>query len=190
MTIITIFGTGKMGAAIAALAGRASAQVQSISHREAVRKIAGDIVVLAVPYPALVGIADQYRDQLAGKTVVDITNPVDFATFSPLSIPAGSAAQELAQSLPNSRVVKAFNTNFAGTVATGTVGNGPTLVLIAGDNAEAKTAVIDMVTRSGALGVDAGPLTRAHQLEGLGLLQMGLAASGGLPWTGGLTLAT
>jgi predicted dinucleotide-binding enzyme len=190
VTTITIFGTGNMGSAIAALAGRAGAQVQSISHLEPAAQIDGDIVVLAVPYPALAEIAAQYGEQFTGKTVVDITNPVDFATFSPLNIPAGSAAQELAETLPTAHVVKAFNTNFAATLATNTVGSSPVTVLVAGDSAEAKGALIELVTGSGAKGVDVGPLARAHQLEGLGFIQLGLAVSGSLPWTGGFTIAS
>lgn len=46
--------------------------------------LSGDIVVLAVPYEELDGIALDYRDQLVGKVVVDITNPLDFDTFDSL----------------------------------------------------------------------------------------------------------
>lgn len=41
----------------------------------------GDLVIMAVPYPALADLADQYGDQLAGKVVVDITNPLNFETW-------------------------------------------------------------------------------------------------------------
>ena len=83
----------------------------------------GDIVVLAVPYPAVADVIAKRADQLAGKVVVDITNPLNFETFDSLTVPAdGSAAAEIAAALPQSRVLKAFNTTFAATLASGTVG--------------------------------------------------------------------
>ena len=84
----------------------------------------GDIVVLAVPHPAVERDPDRVRgEQLAGKIVVDITNPLDFATFDGLVVPAdGSKADEIATALPESAVLKAFNTNFAATLGGGTVG--------------------------------------------------------------------
>jgi predicted dinucleotide-binding enzyme len=74
----------------------------------------GDVVVLAVYYPDARGAVEQYRDQLSGKVVVDITNPLN-ETFDGLVVPPdGSAAQELAKLAGDARVVKAFNTTFAG----------------------------------------------------------------------------
>ena len=70
-----------------------------------------------MPYPALAGIVATYGPQLAGKTVVDITNPLNFETFDSLTVPAdSSAAAELAAALPSSKVLKAFNTTFAATL--------------------------------------------------------------------------
>lgn len=189
MTSITIFGTGNMGQAIAGVLARGGADIQHGSSDTDAR-IAGDIVVLAVPYPALAAIADSYGDQLAGKTVVDITNPLDFSTFDALVVPVGSsAAAGLQERLPEAKVLKAFNTNFAATLASGTVGGQPTTVLVAGDDAAAKTALIDAVQAGGLAAIDAGALSRAHELEALGFLQLTLAASEKIGWTGGFTLA-
>jgi predicted dinucleotide-binding enzyme len=95
----------------------------------------GDIVILAVYYPAVKDIIAQYADKLAGKIVVDITNPLNVETFDSLVVPAdSSAAAELAAALPSSRVLKAFNTNFAATLGEKSVGPNPTTVLIAGDD--------------------------------------------------------
>ena len=81
---------------------------------------------------------------------MDITNPLNFETFDSLVVPAdGSATAELAAELPQSRVVKAFNTNFAATLASGTVGDIPTTVLIAGGDAEAKSLLAQIVTAGG-----------------------------------------
>jgi 8-hydroxy-5-deazaflavin:NADPH oxidoreductase len=100
-----------------------------------------------------------------------------------------SAAAELAAALPDSKVVKAFNTNFAATLAAGTVGDQPTTVVLAGDDADAKRVVSDLVTGAGLRALDAGTLRRARELEALGFLQITLAAGGQLPWTGGFIAA-
>jgi 8-hydroxy-5-deazaflavin:NADPH oxidoreductase len=134
----------------------------------------GDVVVLAVPYPALTDVVDAHRDALAGAVVVDITNPVDFSTFTPLQLDAGSAAQEVAAAVPDAKVVKAFNTTFAGTLVEGTVSGQPLDVFIAGDDDGAKATVTQLVEDGGMRAVDAGPLARAHELEALGYLHMAL----------------
>lgn len=87
--------------------------------------------------------------------------------------------------MPDSRVVKAFNTTFAGTLAAGTVGPLTTTVLIAGDDAEAKATLAEIVTSGGLNAIDAGTLTRARELEALGFLQMTLAGNEKVSWTGG-----
>ena len=73
-------------------------------------------------------------------------------------------------------MLKAFNTNFAGTLAAGTVGDLPTTVLIAGDDADAKSLLAGIVTSGGLKAIDAGSLSRARELEALGFLQITLAA--------------
>ena len=127
------------------------------------------VVVLAVPHPAVAGILAARGEQLAGKIVVDPTNPVDFETFDGLVVPADSSkAAEIAAALPSSKVVKAFNTNFAATLVAGTVGINPTTVLLAGDDAVAKATVASIVTDGGLAVIDAGSLRRARELEAVG----------------------
>lgn len=189
MTSVTIFGSGNMGSAIDAVLAAGGATVQHLTSSDTAGTVNGDLVVLAVPYPALSDIASHYADQLSGKIVVDITNPLNFETFDELTVPAGSsAAAELAQALPNSSVLKAFNTNFAATLTTGTVGTTPTTVLIAGDDTDAKATLIAAVTAGGLNAVDAGSLNRAHELEAIGFLQLTLAATEKIGWTGGFGL--
>jgi 8-hydroxy-5-deazaflavin:NADPH oxidoreductase len=190
MAQITILGTGSMGTAIAAVAARGGHTVQPLGSGDTATPVSGDVVVLAVPYPALSGIVEQRGEQLAGKVVVDITNPLDFSTFDSLVVPAdGSAAAELAEALPASRVVKAFNTNFAATLASGSVGDVPTTVLVAGDDVDAKQALIGIVTSGGLRAVDAGSLARARELEAVGFLQLTLAVGEKVGWTGGFAVA-
>jgi hypothetical protein len=190
MTKATIFGDGNMGTAIAGILTEGGATVEHITTADQGEgTVVGDLVILAVPYPALDAIVAAYGEQLTGKVVVDITNPLNFETFDSLTVPAGSsAAAELAAKLPSSRVLKAFNTTFAATLGSKSVGGHPTTVLIAGDDAEAKTTLADAVTAGGLAAVDAGGLNRAHELEALGFLQLTLAASGKTSWAGGFAL--
>jgi len=190
MTSVTIIGTGSMAQAIGGLLADGGSSVAYVSHDEVGRApITGEVVVLAVPYPAINGIVDAYRDQLGGKVVVDISNPLDFATFDSLVVPVGSsAAAELQTSLPDSSVLKAFNTTFAGTLVAKAVGPVQTTVLIAGDDSAAKKTLAAAVEAGGVAAIDAGSLARAHELEAIGFLQLTLAVGEKLPWTGGFAV--
>jgi NADPH-dependent F420 reductase len=190
MTHISLIGKGNMGQAIAGIATKGGHTVELFDSKDRDKPVTGDIVVLAVPYPAVSDVIATHGDALAGKIVVDITNPVDFQTFDSLVVPPdGSAAAEIAAALPQSRVLKAFNTTFAGTLASGGVGPLPTTVLIAGDDADAKSALADVITAGGLRAVDAGSLRRARELESLGFLQLTLAAGEKISWTGGFAVA-
>lgn len=138
--------------------------------------ISGDLVVLAVWFDAARSALEQYGDELAGKVIVDISNPVDVETFDGLVTPPdSSAAEELAKRAPEgARVVKAFNTTFAGTLVEGRVGDQPLDVFIAGDGEDAKEMVRELVRSSGLNPIDAGPLRRARELERLGFLHMAI----------------
>ena len=189
---ITVIGTGNMARGIATraiaggyavtLLGRDSAQARSLADElsgdvrtgQVGDPLAGEVVVLAIPYAAVEEVLDRYRNELDGKAVVDITNPVDWDAFEPLRLEAGSAAQEIASRAPGARVVKAFNTTFAGTLVDGTVAGQPLDVLIAADDEQAKQTVSEIVSAGGLRPIDAGPLRRARELEALGYLHMAL----------------
>jgi NADPH-dependent F420 reductase len=186
MSHLSIIGTGNMGQAIAAVAGRGGHTVQLLGENDVETAVNGDIVVLAVPYPAVASVLEQRGAQLEGKIVVDITNPLNFETFDELTVPSdSSAAAEIAAKLPGSKVVKAFNTTFAGTLAAGEVGDLTTTVLIAGDDADAKSTLAGVVASGGLKAIDAGALKRAREMEALGFLQISLAANEKVSWTGG-----
>lgn len=204
MTSISIIGSGKMGGAIAEVAARAGASIQIIKRSatspSAARPgfdygvlgddLTGDLVVLAVPYGAYSSILDHYRDQLASKVIIDISNPIDFSTYDQLTSPADSStAAELATQLPEgTAVVKAFNVNLGDTLTSGTNGTTVTTVLFAGDFAEAKMAVAELIEAAGMRAVDVGPLTRARELEAMGFLQIIMAALGKTRYESGFTL--
>lgn len=192
MATFTIFGTGNMANAIGGLLAHGGATVEYLSHEQASSGSAavnGDTVVLAVPYPSVSGIIEAFGAQLGGKTIVDITNPLNFETFDELVVPAGSsAAVEIQKALPEAQVVKAFNTNFAATLSAGKVGESKTTVFVAGDDAQAKTGLIDAVKSAGVAAVDVGALKRAHELEAIGFLQLTLAVGETISWAGGFAL--
>jgi 8-hydroxy-5-deazaflavin:NADPH oxidoreductase len=186
MAHLSILGTGNMGQAIAAVAGRGGHTVQLLGSTDTDTAVTGEVVVLAVYYGSVADVIAQRGEQLAGKIVVDITNPVNVETFDSLVVPAdGSATAGIAAALPQSRVLKAFNTTFAGTLAAGTVGPLPTTVLIAGDDTDAKSTLAAIVISGGLHAIDTGSLARARELEALGFLQISLAANDKVSWTGG-----
>jgi hypothetical protein len=191
---VTIIGTGNMARGVGSrvvagghsltVVGKDSQSAQAVvadiggegSVKTAVSSdpLEGDVVVLAVYYPDARRAVEQYGDQLAGKIVVDITNPVN-DTVDGLVVPAdGSATQELASLGTGARFVKAFNTTFAGTLTAGEVAGHELDVLIAGDDEEGKATVAALARDGGLNPIDAGPQKRARELEALGLLHMTL----------------
>lgn len=204
MTSISIIGSGKMGGAIAEVASRAGASVQIVKrtadspssarpefeHSVMGDELTGGMVVLAVPYAAYDGILERYRDQLSTRVIIDISNPIEFTTYDRLTSPADSStAAELAKRLPEgASVVKAFNVNLGDTLTSGTNGTTPTTVLYAGDYADAKMQVAALIEAAGMRAVDAGPLTRARELEAMGFLQIIMASLGQTRYESGFTL--
>jgi len=191
MAHVSIIGTGNMANAIGGVLADGGSDVKYITQDQTgTAPLTGEIVVLAVPYPAVDSILAKYGDQFDGKIVVDITNPLNFDTFDSLTVPVGSsAAAEIQSKLPEATVLKAFNTTFAGTLVGKQVGNLSTTVLIAGDNATAKRSLAAAVEAGGVSTIDAGSLSRAHELEALGFLQLTLAAGEKISWTGGFAVA-
>ena len=108
-------------------------------------------------------------------SIIDISNTFN-ADATALVTPDGtSGAQQIAKAAPASaHVVKAFNTVFGHLLAQGR----PLDVLIAGDDAQAKTRVSAFIESLGLRPLDTGDLAMAHWLEGAGLLMIGLAGHG------------
>jgi len=149
----------------------------------------GDVVILAVWYTAGKELVEQLGSKLAGKIVVDISNPLN-STYDGLGIPADTSwPEELAKAAPAGvKFVKAFNTTFAGTLVAGNAAGQTLDVFIAGDDAGAKKTVAQLVTDGGLTPVDVGALQRARQLEGLGLLGITLQGPLNLNWSSGWRL--
>jgi 8-hydroxy-5-deazaflavin:NADPH oxidoreductase len=205
---ITIVGAGKMGRGIGtrAVAGGHDVEIVDRDPSEAAKlaeelggsataleegaPFGGEIVVFAVYYPGIKDAVRQYADQLAGKVVVDITNPVDTETWDRLATPAGkSSAEEVAELVPaGTQVVKAFNTTFGNTLIEGKVDGQQLDVFIAGDDEGAKEKLSKLVSGGGLRPVDVGPLVRAQELEHLGLLHITLQEPRGLGFASALKL--
>jgi predicted dinucleotide-binding enzyme len=102
MSHVSIIGGGNMGQAIATIVTKGGHTVEVFNSNDADKPVTGEVVFLAVRYPAVANVLAQRGDQLAGKVVVGITkNPLNFETFDSLVVPADtSAAAEIASSLP------------------------------------------------------------------------------------------
>ena len=195
MSSITLIGTGNMARTIGtlAVAGGNTVEVMGRDQSKAddLAKVlggatagrwgaapAGDIVITALLYDGVVPAVAQYGDALAGKVIVDISNPFN-ATFDGLAhSEETSIAQEVAKVAPASAsVVKAFNTIFRNVLEKGRPN-----VFIAGDNALAKAGVAAFIESLGLRPLDVGGLKMAHWLEGVGVVTVGLAGNGVGHW--------
>jgi NADPH-dependent F420 reductase len=143
----------------------------------------GEVVVLAVWYGTNIELAKQLGIKLAGKVVVDIANPLN-STFDGLATaPDSSSAEDVAKAIASgAKVVKAFNTTYAGTLLAGQVAGQPLDVFIAGDDAEAKNKVAELVKDGGMRPIDTGPLSRARQIEGMQFLHIVTQGTLGTNW--------
>ncbi|WP_326597857.1 NADPH-dependent F420 reductase [Streptomyces sp. NBC_01803] len=169
---------------------RRAAPGGDVERSDAIAVEDADLVVLAVPYPAGRAVAAEYGTALVGSVLVDISNPVDFATLDSLTVPAGTSAAEqiAAEAAPGVPVVKAFNTTFAATLVDGQVAGRPLDVLIAGDDEDGKRAVAGLASSGGLRPLDIGPLRRARELEGLQLLHMAAQERLGLNWSSAVAI--
>jgi NADPH-dependent F420 reductase len=130
---------------------------------------AADVVLVAVPWDGHAATLTALSDELAGKLVIDIVNPLEFDERGPVTIPVaeGSAAEQAQSLLPGSRVVGAFHHVSAKHLLDESPGV-DTDVLVCGDDRAAKDRAIALAERiSGVRGIDAGPLRLARILEDL-----------------------
>lgn len=148
----------------------------------------GDMVVLALWYGTNIDVAKQLEEKLAGKVVVDIANPVNSTYDGLVTAPDSSSAEDVAKAASNSKVVKAFNTTYAGTLHQGEVDSQPLDIFIAGDDAQAKEKVAQLVRDGGMRPVDAGPLSRAREIEGMQLLHIVTQGVLGTNWASAIKI--
>ena len=205
--IIAIIGAGGVGRSLATAFRRAGHDVIVTSRdAEAAAAVAADtgatavgtsleaaasadVVVLAVPFASSgEAVAREVAPAIAGKIVVDVTNPLK-PTFDGLLTEDGpSAAERFATWLPGAHVVKAFNTLFAADQTDPIVAGVQLDGFVAGDDPGAKALVLGLVRSVGLRPIDAGPLARARELEALAWLNISLQASLGNTWRTGWKL--
>jgi 8-hydroxy-5-deazaflavin:NADPH oxidoreductase len=193
MTTISIIGSGNMATTIGTRAAKHGHTIEIMSRNTAKAQAvadqigngttvgtygatpAGDIVIVAVLYQGAVDVVTHYGDALAGKILVDITNPFNADASGLVTTEGNSVTQQIAAAAPEgTHVVKAFNTIFRGVLAD----DKPLDVFFAGDNAEAKTRFAAFLESLGMRPLDTGGLEMTYVLEWAGILIMGLARNG------------
>lgn len=141
----------------------------------------GEVVILAVPYLAVKEIITNYRHKLAGKVVVDVTNPLQ-ADWSPVVLGAeNSAGEEVARLLPEAKVVKAFNTIFADVMkAEKLVFDGANITaFVCGDDASANAIIVNLASQMGLDALAVGDMKNARYLEAVAHLNIQIAVGMG-----------
>jgi 8-hydroxy-5-deazaflavin:NADPH oxidoreductase len=203
---VAIIGAGNVGKALATSLSRAGHDViitsrdpedatgiaaatgARIAPTNAAAAADADVVIPAVYFADIAEVAGEIATAAAGKPVVDVTNRISFGANGAEIDSTSSNAEELAALLPNSPVVKAFNTLLAShqvdPITDGVQLDG----FVAGDDAAAKAKVIELVRSIGLRPVDVGPLARARQLEGLAFLNMALNIENEGSWQSGWKL--
>lgn len=202
---LAIIGTGTVGRALGTSLGRAGHDVTFAARdAEKTRLVAAelgaraaasaadaaqaaDVIVLAVPYGALGAVAGEIRDRVAGKVVVDVTNPIK-ADYSGPALATGSGAERLAELLPEARVVKAFNTLFATIQADPGTLDTPLDALYATDDATAGATLAGLLRSIGFRPVHVGALAAARELEALAWLNIRLQMTTGGDWRSSFVL--
>jgi 8-hydroxy-5-deazaflavin:NADPH oxidoreductase len=147
-------------------------RVAAVDHAGAT---GADVVLLALWHRDAVAFARRHAGALAGRIVVDIANPFtdDFTDFF---LPEGtSAAEVLADAVPEARVVGAFKNTFWPVLDDPGFADGPSDVLVTGDDDEARRTVADLLAPLPFRVLDAGPLAANRTIERMTLLGRQLA---------------
>jgi 8-hydroxy-5-deazaflavin:NADPH oxidoreductase len=141
-----------------------------------------DIIVMAVPYTAEKEIATRIKEVANQKVVISISNPLNENYDALVTPPDTSAAEELQKLMPNSKVVKAFNTVFASVFTTPEIDGKQVDVLIAGNDGNAMVTVSELVQTAGFNPLVTGELLVSRTLENMALLLIQLTVKNN--WNG------
>jgi 8-hydroxy-5-deazaflavin:NADPH oxidoreductase len=155
--------SAKVRALVQAVGGTARAA----GLREAVADV--EAVVLATPADAHQAVLRAVGD-LAGRIVIDATNPLKPGLAGLAVEPDGSGAEALARLAKGARVYKALNQTGWEIMADPVFPGGRAVMFVAGDEPEGKATVLGLVEALGFEAVDAGGLAAARWLEPLALL--------------------
>lgn len=198
-TIAIIGATGKMGSAIANSLSLSSnrillfardmeklnsllAEIKKMNPNGEVEAIScptdacweADIIIPAVPFDAEREVAEKIKAVATGKIVISIANPLNNTYDGLVTAPGTSAAEELQKLLPYSKVIKAFNTSFAGNFANPVIDGKTADVFIAGNDEESLETVSTLVKQAGFNPIIAGELSVSRTLENMQLLLISL----------------
>lgn len=201
---IAVIGAGTFGGAFVEAAAAAGHEVSvSARHHEHAEKAAAhtgatalsnedavawaEVVVLAIPGLAAKDWADGVAGQLAGKVLVDATNPMN-EEMSDLFTGGSSNAELLQKQVPAAKVVKAFNTIFASRLNAPEQDGTPLAALVAGDDNTAKETAVRLATSLGFAPRDAGGLRMARALEEMAFLHIAMNAMNNWVWQSAVTL--
>jgi 8-hydroxy-5-deazaflavin:NADPH oxidoreductase len=144
-----------------------------------------DIIILAVPFAAEAEIAAQIKEVANQKIVISIANPLNETYDGLVTSPDTSAAEELQKLLPNSKVIKAFNTTFAADFSTPVIDGTQVDAFIAGNDEEALQTVSELVATAGFNPIVAGGLLVSRTLESMQLLLIQLGMKYNYNWLAG-----
>jgi NADPH-dependent F420 reductase len=144
-----------------------------------------DIIIVATPYEAEKEVAEKIRQVATGKIVISISNPLNSSYNALVTSDDTSAAEELQKLLPDSKVVKTFNTTFAANFITPIINGKTADSFIAGNNSDAVETVSEVVKTAGFNPVVAGDLSVSRTLERMQLLLIQLAMKNNYNWLAG-----
>jgi NADPH-dependent F420 reductase len=144
-----------------------------------------DIIILAVPFNAEREVADKIREVANQKIVISIANPLNESYDGLLTAPDTSAAEELQKLLPNTKVVKAFNTTFAADFSTPVIDGKQVDSFLAGNDDESVQSVSELVKTAGFNPIAAGKLPVSRILENMQFLLIQLGMKNNYNWLAG-----
>ena len=144
-----------------------------------------DVIIVAVPFAMEKEVADKIREVANQKIVISIANPLNETYDALVTAPDTSAAEELQKLLPNSKVVKAFNTTFAADFAQPVIDGKRVDAFIAGNDNDALETVSEIVQTAGFNPVIAGDLSVSRVLENMQLLLIRLGIKYNYNWLAG-----
>ena len=144
-----------------------------------------DIIIIAVPFAAEKEVAEKIKDLSNQKIVISIANPLNDSYDGLVTPGYTSAAEELQKLLPNSKVIKAFNTTFAADFSTPVIDEKQVDAFIAGNDEEALETVSEIVSTAGFNPIVVGDLSVSRILENMQLLLIRLRMKYNYNWLAG-----
>lgn len=209
-TIAVIGATGNMGSAISKNLSKGNYRILLCANDEPKRQVLADdirkensaadvetldcavnasweadIIIVAVPYQAEKEVAAKISQVANQKIVISIANPLNETYDGLLTASDTSAAEELQKLLPQSKIVKAFNTTFAADFSTPVIAGKQVDAFVVGDDQEAVQTVLELVQVAGFNPIEAGKLSVSRTLESMTLLLIQLTLKNNYNWLAG-----